>query len=96
MKYRDPKTGNLELFPILNTDNYIEKILKECNTALESKNVAPVENLDKLAEAINEIIPYTPPALLNLKEDISFTLIQPTPVNITEKFVPIITGIILS
>ena len=135
MKYRDPKTGNLELFPILNIDSssgidnliisviaecnkifsehgiepintldeipktfqlYNEKLLKECNTALENKKVAPVENLDKLAEAINEIIPYMPPALLDLKEDISFTFIRPTPVNITDKFVPITTGVILS
>ena len=135
MKYRDPKTGNLELFPILNIDSsssidnliisviaecnkifsehgiepidtldeipktfqlYNEKVLKECNTALENKKVAPVENLDKLAEAINEIIPYMPPALLDLKEDISFTFIRPTPVSITDKFVPITTNIILS
>ena len=135
MKYRDPKTGNLELFPILNIDSsssidnliisviaecnkifsehgiepintldeipktfqlYNEKLLKECNTALENKKVAPVENLDKLAGAINEIIPYMPPALLDLKEDISFTFIRPTPVSITDKFVPITTNIILS
>ena len=135
MKYRDPVTGNLELFPILNIDPsseidnliisviaecnkifseydiepintldeipktfqlYNEKLLKECNTALENKKVAPVENLDKLAEAINEIIPYTPPALLDLKENISFTFIRPTPVSITDKFVPITTSIILS
>lgn len=135
MKYRDPITGNLELFPILYTDSsskledliisiiaecnkifseygiepistldeipktfqlYNEKLLKECNTALESKKVAPAENLNKVAEAINKIIPYKPLVSLDFKEDISFTFIRPTPVSITDKFVPITTSVILS
>lgn len=117
MEYRDPKTGNLELFPILNIEPlynltistiaewnkifaeygiepistldeipktfqlYNEKILKECNTALESKKVGPVESLNKLAEAINEIMSSTPPALSNLKGK---TIIELTNVNTGE------------
>lgn len=60
MKYRDPKTGNLELFPILKSIDHtelIKSVLTECNKIFEDYSIEPIDSLEKLPEQIKKIHP---------------------------------------
>ena len=60
MKYRDPVTGNLELFPILKSiDNteLIKSVLTKCNKIFEDYSIQPIDSLEKLPKRIKKIHP---------------------------------------